>query len=106
MTEETFLLDLLNSTPVVDGAPRDELDAAWLRARGGRGTPGELAAVAAARDVLQGLVRGSAAPSAPAPPLDGVHRPAAVGDAGAAWEPEAADARRPAVRAVRACDAV
>jgi len=106
MTDETFLLDLLNSTPVVDGAPRDELDAAWLRARGGRGTPGELAATAAARDVLQGLVRGSAAPSALAPLLDGVHRRAVVGDEGVAWELEADEERRPAVRAVLAWDAV
>lgn len=104
--DETFLLDLLNSTPVVDGEARDELDAAWLRARGGTGAAAERRATAEARGVLQALVRGETSAAALAPLLDGVRRRPAVTDDGVAWEVEAGEARRPAVRAVLAWDAL
>ena len=62
-SEETLLLALLNSTPVVGSRPVDELAdeaaaAGWLRAWGGRGTGAELAAARAARADLQAVVRG------------------------------------------------
>ena len=46
-TDEGFLLALLNSTPVIDGVPADDLAdpvraRAWLAAAGGRGTEAEL----------------------------------------------------------------
>jgi len=48
--EEEFLLELLNTTPVVDGEPRDDLAQpkvarAWMRAHGVASTNAELAAL-------------------------------------------------------------
>jgi len=106
MTDETFLLDLLNSTPVVDGTQRDVLDADWLRAHDGTGSTAEWEAAREARDVLQALVRGEAEPDALAPLLDGVVRRPAVTADGVEWTVEVVDSRRPAVRAVLAWDAV
>ncbi|MCP2264356.1 CGNR zinc finger domain-containing protein [Promicromonospora thailandica] len=106
VADETFLLDLLNSTPVVDGAARDELDADWLRAHGGTGTPAELRATAEAREVLQALSRAEAPLTALAPLLDGVRRRPVVTDDDVTWELDVPDARRPAVRAVLAWDEV
>ncbi|GFG49177.1 hypothetical protein CQY20_17970 [Mycolicibacterium agri] len=61
--DEQFLLELLNSTPVVDGVPRDDLaqlNAArrWMRAHGLAPTEAELAALLDARAALQAVVRG------------------------------------------------
>jgi predicted RNA-binding Zn ribbon-like protein len=106
MADETFLLDLLNSTPVVDGTPRDVLDADWLRAHDGTGSAAEWQAAREARDALQALARGETGPEALAPLLDGVVSRATVTADGVEWTVEAADARRPAVRAVLAWDAV
>ncbi|WP_460754907.1 CGNR zinc finger domain-containing protein [Myceligenerans cantabricum] len=104
--DETFLLDLLNSTPVVDGAQQDDLTPAWLRARGGTGSGAELRATREARDVLQALVREEAPLDALAPLLEGVRRRPVVTDEGIGWTVEVSDARRAAVRAVLAWDAV
>ncbi|GAB7071890.1 CGNR zinc finger domain-containing protein [Mycolicibacterium hodleri] len=52
------LLDLLNTTPVVDGTPTDTLDAAWLRAHGAAGQ--RVRDVRGVRDDLQRVVRGEA----------------------------------------------
>ena len=49
-----ILLELLNTTPVVDGAPTDVLDDGWLAAR----DAGSLEDVRALREDLQGVVRG------------------------------------------------
>ena len=106
MTDETFLLDLLNSTPVVDGVRQDVLDADWLRAHEGTGSAGELAAARETRDVLQALVRGETGPEALTPLLDGVVRRPSVTAEGVEWTVDVADARRPAVRAVLAWDVV
>ena len=53
-TDEALLLELLNTTPVVDGVPRDDLAEpkaarAWMRERGIAPTEGELAALLEAR---------------------------------------------------------
>jgi predicted RNA-binding Zn ribbon-like protein len=85
MADEALLLALLNSAPVVDGVPRDELaddDLArtWLdaHARGFASAAGELRA---ARVALRAVVRGEAAPASLAPLLDGVvRRPAFTAD--------------------------
>jgi predicted RNA-binding Zn ribbon-like protein len=106
MSDETFLLDLLNSTPVVDGNQQDVLDADWLRAHDGTGSADELQATREARDVLQSLVRGEVELTALAPLLDGVSRRPSVTAEGVEWTVEVAGPRRPAVRAVLAWDAV
>src|SRR6478736_3317433 len=67
--EEEFLLELLNTTPVVDGETRDDLAQpkvarAWMRAHGVASTNAELAALLDARSALQAVVRGDQAPSA------------------------------------------
>ena len=77
LTDEGLLLDLLNTTPVVDGVRRDQLAEGstartWLQAHGGSGTTKELAQVRAVRAVLQGVVRGGEAPTALAPFLGSV----------------------------------
>ncbi|WP_239175882.1 CGNR zinc finger domain-containing protein [Actinoplanes cyaneus] len=66
--DEQFLLELLNSTPVVDGVALDEFadpdtGCAWLEARGWDATPEEWRAVRDARDDLQAVIRGTAEPA-------------------------------------------
>jgi predicted RNA-binding Zn ribbon-like protein len=104
--DETYLLDLLNSTPVVDGTQRDVLDGDWLRAHDGAGSAEELAATREARDVLQALVRGDAEVHALAPLLAGVRKLASVTAQGVDWAVEVNAPRRQAVRAVLAWDAL
>ncbi|MBE1875661.1 CGNR zinc finger domain-containing protein [Myceligenerans sp. TRM 65318] len=106
MADEEFLLDLLNSTPVVNGTRQDLLTVAWLRAHDGTGSGAELRATREARGVLQALVRGEAPVDTLAPLLDGVRRRPAVAGDGVEWAVEVEDARRPAVRAVLAWDEV
>jgi predicted RNA-binding Zn ribbon-like protein len=106
MADETFLLDLLNSTPVVDGVERDELDDEWLRAHDGTGSAAELAATREARAALQAVVRGAAPVDALAPLLAEVRRLPSVTADGVEWTVEVAAARRQAVRAVLAWDAL
>lgn len=106
MTDEKLLLDLLNSTPVVDGTRQDVLDADWLRAHEGTGSAGELAAAREAREVLQALVRGETEPRALTPLLTDVVRRPSVTANGVKWTVEVAQARRLAVRAVLAWDVV
>jgi predicted RNA-binding Zn ribbon-like protein len=105
-TDETFLLDLLNSTPVVDGTQQDVLDTTWLRAHGGTGSSTERESTRAARNVLQDLVRGQAPVTALAPLLAGVSRRPSVTTHGLEWTVEVSAARRQAVRAVLAWDTV
>ncbi|WP_341716374.1 CGNR zinc finger domain-containing protein [Micromonospora sp. FIMYZ51] len=61
-TDEDLLLFILNSTPVVDGEPRDLLAdptsaCSTLREFGGTGTREEWEAVRSARPLLQGVAR-------------------------------------------------
>src|SRR5256885_5148733 len=75
-TDEGFLLALLNSTPVIDGAPADDLAdpvraRAWLAAVGGRGTEAELRHVLRVRRALQAVVRGQQPAAVLAPELAG-----------------------------------
>jgi hypothetical protein len=62
--DEDLLLELLNTTPVVDGERVDELaddhaGGSWAGARGGVGTVGEVAALRSARDAIQAVVWGT-----------------------------------------------
>ncbi len=108
--DEALLVDLLNTTPVVDGVIRDDLAEsaparAWMRARGIETTSAELAALRHARSVLQAVVRGEQSPQALEVFLDQAGlRPVATPD-GLDWQlvtrgPQAA------LRAVLAWDAL
>jgi predicted RNA-binding Zn ribbon-like protein len=109
--DQGFLLAVLNSTPVVDGVPTDELaDAtrarAWLAGFGGLGTEAELRHVLDVRRVLQDVVRGDQPPAALAPALRGVTSiPALAGDE-ITWTLSVPPERELAVRAVLAWDAL
>lgn len=62
--QQDTLLELLNTTPVTNGTPTDELAdreaaKAWQKAHGGSGSTRELAHLVQARDALQEVVRGA-----------------------------------------------
>jgi predicted RNA-binding Zn ribbon-like protein len=109
--DEAFLLDLLNTTPVVDGAARDELaDPAaarrWLRERGNPATKVESAALVEVRSILQRVVRGEVRATALKPFLAGVALRPVTGPDGVTWRIESEEAQTGAVRAVLAWDAL
>lgn len=110
VTDETFLLDLLNSTPVVDGLPQDllagEFTGEWLRRRGGSGSSAEREQTIRARDVLQNVVRGHAAVTSLAPLLSGVRSVPGIDGEGVAWTTDVPSARGLAVRAILAWDEI
>jgi predicted RNA-binding Zn ribbon-like protein len=108
---EAFLLALLNSTPVVDGTPTDDLAdpaaaRAWLTAAGGQGTEAELRHVRQARQDLQAVVRGQQPAAVLNTALRGaVSRPAITGGR-VEWSLSVPPERALAVRAVLAWDAL
>jgi predicted RNA-binding Zn ribbon-like protein len=104
--DETLLLDLLNSTPIVDGVPQDLLrDAgAWLRERGGAGTDAEQTAILSVRATLQAVVRGDEPPATLLPELDGVSCQPVAEDGALRWKLAAPPARLLAARCVIAWD--
>jgi predicted RNA-binding Zn ribbon-like protein len=104
MSDEAFLLELLNTTPLIDGERRDEVSADWLRAHGGTGSDEERQATVAARDVLQRLVLGATRTDALTSLLVGAIRRPAVTGSGVEWVLEVPAERRLAVRAVLAWD--
>ena len=88
--DEALLLDLLNTTPVIDGTPTDLLRdlaaaAPWLTAHDVAATAEELAGLVAARQALQDVVRGDRTPSALQPFLDGVRLRPVAADHGVDW---------------------
>ena len=98
--DETLLLDLLNTTPVLDGVPTDLLaDPGWLREH--HIDESDLARLTAARDALQAVVRGERSPSTLQPFLDGVALTPTTTEDGIDWQFSALDA---AARAVLAWD--
>jgi predicted RNA-binding Zn ribbon-like protein len=109
--DEEFLLDLLNTTPVVDGEPHDELAQpkparVWMREHGVPATDAELAALVDVRSAVQGVVRGDQTPAALQRFLEPVTaRPAASRD-GVSWNLVVDGGPRGAVRAVLAWDAL
>jgi CGNR zinc finger/Putative stress-induced transcription regulator len=108
---EDFLLALLNSTPVLDGVPSDDLadparGRAWLAAVGGLGTDAELLQVLRVRTALQAVVRGEQPPAVLAPELDGVTSVPAIADGRLTWSLSVAPERELAVRAILAWDAL
>ncbi|ULN47940.1 CGNR zinc finger domain-containing protein [Mycolicibacterium goodii] len=103
--DEEFLLDLLNTTPVVDGQERDVLadpdeGRAWLRAHEVDET--ERANLTAVRDLLQDVVRGARSPALLDRFLGDVTMRPTVTPHGVGWELSAT----PAARAVLAWDAL
>jgi predicted RNA-binding Zn ribbon-like protein len=108
--DEEFLLDLLNTTPVVDGVPSDDLAQSetartWMRTHGVTPTDAELAALVDARSVLQQVVRGEQAPATLQRFLEPVTLQPAASRAGLDWH-LAVDGPKGAVRAVLAWDAL
>lgn len=75
--DEDLLLELMNTTPFVDGERFDELaggsGTAWARQHGGTGADTELAAISGVRDDLQAVVCGRSAPTLLNQHLDQIH---------------------------------
>jgi predicted RNA-binding Zn ribbon-like protein len=111
VSDEGFLLAVLNSTPVIDGVPTDDFaDAsrarAWLAGAGGAGSEAELRNVLAVRQALQAVVRGEQPPDVLAPALAGVsYVPVLRGDQ-ISWTLSVPPERKLAARAVLAWDAL
>src|SRR4051812_12274878 len=83
---QTALLDLLNTTPVVDGRIVDQLDGRWLRAHR---APKDVDAVRAVRDDLQRVVRMRADAAVLGRYLTDARQVPDVGADGIAWSLEA-----------------
>jgi len=83
---QVALLDLLNTTPVIDGQTVDKLDGRWLRVHG---APKDVDAVRAVRDDLQRVVRIEADPSVLGRYLTDVRQMPDIGPDGVAWSLEA-----------------
>src|ERR1051326_4367048 len=91
--DEASLLDLLNSTPIVDGVEDDLLATAqagraWLRAHGHSTSSAEWQSIRAARSTLQAVLRGQRPARALAPLLNGISYRPAVSDDGLHWRLE------------------
>jgi predicted RNA-binding Zn ribbon-like protein len=107
--DEAFLLELLNSTPIIDGVQQDELDTAeagrsWLRACGHSGSDRDWQAIREARAALQAVVRGQRPAGSLSPLLDDVSSRPSVSDDGVRWQLDVPAGRASAVRAVLAWD--
>jgi predicted RNA-binding Zn ribbon-like protein len=109
-SDEALLLDLLNTTPVIDGALHDGLAdpaaaRAWMRDHGVATTKQEGVALLEARTILQKVVRGEVSPKALKRFVDDVRlRPVASAD-GLDWRLDV-DGASGAARAVLAWDAL
>jgi predicted RNA-binding Zn ribbon-like protein len=111
LDDEEFLLELLNTTPVVDGEARDDLaqpkvGRAWMRAHGVAATNAELAALLDARSALQAVVRGELPPSALQRFVGSVALRPTVSRGGVDWRLTFDGCAGGAVRAVLAWDAL
>jgi predicted RNA-binding Zn ribbon-like protein len=106
--DEALLLALLNSAPVVDGIPRDDLADdrradGWFAVHAPSAPRASAQAVREGRTALQAVVRGESAPASLTPLLDGViRRPVFTAD-GLDWTIEGDSV---VVRAVLAWDAL
>src|SRR5262245_34099458 len=110
-TDETLLLDLLNTTPVVDGTPTDGLADSragrrWLAAHGRPASDDEWRAVLEVRTALQNVVRGNASPAPVARFVEGVSYRASLSGEGIAWTLDLPEGRSAAALAVLTWDAL
>ncbi|HEX5400942.1 MAG TPA: CGNR zinc finger domain-containing protein [Pseudonocardiaceae bacterium] len=110
-SDETLLLDLLNTTPVVDGMAQDDIaDAAagerWLAAHAQPATDDEWHALLDVRAALQDIVRGAGEPASLAPFTDGVSYRASMNADGVGWALDLPAGRSAAARAVLAWDSL
>lgn len=88
--DESVLLDLLNSTPVLDSGPVDLLGgddeaSVWARIRQGAGSAAEAAHLRRVRDRLQAVVRGAEPAARLQPLLDDVRLLPEVVEGGVSW---------------------
>jgi predicted RNA-binding Zn ribbon-like protein len=83
---QAVLLDLLNTTPVIDGQMVDQLDRAWLRARGAKGGVDDVHRL---RDNLQRVVRGEVDASVLGRYLKNVRQVPKIHDGCLTWELDA-----------------
>ena len=107
MVDEKLLLELLNTTPIVDGEPRDDLVSAgteWLADHDLPESDAELSTLLDVRRTLQDVVRGDAVAASLGRFVDGVHRSAAFAGDGVTWTLELPAGRTGAARAVLAWD--
>jgi len=109
--DETLLLDLLNTTPVRDGVPADDLAdpeaaRAWLAAHGQPATGDEHRALLESWLRSYRPVRGQDAPASAARFVEDVSYRAAFGDEGVEWVLDVPAGRSAAARAVLAWDAL
>jgi predicted RNA-binding Zn ribbon-like protein len=110
-SDETLLLDLLNTTPVVDGIVHDRLADSvaakgWMREHGVNPTNGEAAALLHARSALQKVVRGEAGPKTLKRFVEDIRLRPVVGGDGLDWRLDAEGGVTGAARAVLAWDAL
>lgn len=110
-TDESLLLDLLNTTPVIDGVPQDKLADSeaglrWLTSHGQPASYAEWRALLDVRQAVQDVVRGAGTVAPLARFLDGVRcRPLLPGD-GITWTLDLPEGRSTAAQAVLAWDAL
>ncbi|CAM3588124.1 CGNR zinc finger domain-containing protein [Kibdelosporangium persicum] len=106
MGDETLLLALLNSAPMVDGVPRDHLvDAsAWLADQGRPEATDSAQTLREAREALKAVVRGQATPVALNPFLTNVRSTPSTTDDGLEWTLDDTSARSVVVHAILAWD--
>jgi predicted RNA-binding Zn ribbon-like protein len=109
--DETLLLDLLNTMPVVDGSPHDELadveaGRSWLAAHGQPASEEEWRTLVEVRSALQDIVRDNGTPASVARFVDGVSYRASLPGAGIAWTVDLPEGRSAAARAVLTWDAL
>ncbi|MGF1425382.1 CGNR zinc finger domain-containing protein [Kitasatospora sp. LaBMicrA B282] len=102
---QTALLELLNTTPVENGSPKDLLAdrraaRAWQQAHGGSGSAAEGRHLMQVRDALQAVVRGSEPAESLSPLLEGVTSQARVSSSGIAWAVDVPKDRDLAVEAL------
>ena len=109
LDDQALLLDVLNSTPVIDGVGTDAL-ATWTVARewmARRTIPvstTQWRVLVEVRDLLQSVVRGEAPPTELTRVLSGVRYRAVVDEAGIAWSVEAPKGYEAAARCILAWD--
>jgi predicted RNA-binding Zn ribbon-like protein len=111
VSDEEFLLAVLNSTPVIDGVPTDDLAdharaRSWLARAGGAGTEAELRHIVEVRQLLQAVVRGEQPPDVLAVALKGATCTPAMAGGQVTWTLSVPPGRELAVRAVLAWDAL